>query len=127
MQHADVGAFASFLGALLLAYEPAKRIGRFPVDIQNGLVGARLIYEVLDAPLGDAPRPGLPKLRVIGGLVEIQKAKFAYRVGEEAIRGLDFVALPNQTTALVGPSGGGKSTILGLVQRFYAPERRSDH
>ena len=121
VQHADVGAFASFLGALLLAYEPAKRIGRFPVDIQNGLVGARLIYEVLDAPLGDAPRRGLPKLRVTGGLVEIQKAKFAYRVGEEAIRGLDFVALPNQTTALVGPSGGGKSTILGLVQRFYAP------
>jgi ATP-binding cassette, subfamily B, bacterial MsbA len=121
IQHADVGAFASFLGALLLAYEPAKRIGRFPVDIQSGLVGARLIYEVLDAPLGDAPRQGLPKLRVTGGLVEIQKAKFAYRVGEEAIRGLDFVALPNQTTALVGPSGGGKSTILGLVQRFYAP------
>jgi subfamily B ATP-binding cassette protein MsbA len=121
VQHADVGAFASFLGALLLAYEPAKRIGRFPVDIQSGLVGARLIYEVLDAPLGDAPRRGLPKLGVTGGLVEIQKAKFAYRVGEEAIRGLDFVALPNQTTALVGPSGGGKSTILGLVQRFYAP------
>jgi subfamily B ATP-binding cassette protein MsbA len=44
VQHADVGAFASFLGALLLAYEPAKRISRFPVDIQNGLVGARLIY-----------------------------------------------------------------------------------
>jgi ATP-binding cassette, subfamily B, bacterial MsbA len=121
VEHRDVGAFASFLGALLLAYEPAKRIGRFPVDIQNGLVGARLIYEVLDAPLGDAPRRGLPKLGVIGGLVEIQKAKFAYRAGEEAIRGLDFVALPNQTTALVGPSGGGKSTILGLVQRFYAP------
>jgi subfamily B ATP-binding cassette protein MsbA len=121
VQHADVGAFASFLGALLLAYEPAKRISRFPVDIQNGLVGARLIYEVLDAPIGDATRVGLPKLRVVEGRVEIEKVKFAYRAGEEAIRGLEFVALPNQTTALVGPSGGGKTTILGLVQRFYAP------
>jgi len=121
VQHADVGAFASFLGALLLAYEPAKRISRFPVDIQNGLVGARLIYEVLDAPLGDATRAGLPKLGVVEGRVEIEKVKFAYRAGEEAIRGLEFVALPNQTTALVGPSGGGKTTILGLVQRFYAP------
>ena len=121
VQHADVGAFASFLGALLLAYEPAKRIGRFPVDIQNGLVGARLIYEVLDAPLGDAPRGGLPELRVVEGRVEIEKVRFAYRAGEEAIRGLEFVALPNQTTALVGPSGGGKTTTLGLVQRFYAP------
>ena len=121
VQHADVGAFASFLGALLLAYEPAKRISRFPVDIQNGLVGARLIYEVLDAPIGDATRVGLPKLRVVEGRVEIEKVKFAYRAGEEAIKGLEFVALPNQTTALVGPSGGGKTTILGLVQRFYAP------
>ena len=121
VQHADVGAFASFLGALLLAYEPAKRISRFPVDIQNGLVGARLIYEVLDAPIGDATRVGLPKLRVVEGRVEIEKVKFAYRAGEEAIRGLEFVALPNQTTALVGPSGGGKTTTLGLVQRFYAP------
>jgi ATP-binding cassette subfamily B protein len=121
VQHADVGAFASFLGALLLAYEPAKRIGRFPVDIQNGLVGARLIYEVLDAPLGDAPRRDMPKLRVEGGRVEIERARFAYRTGEDAIKGLDFVAEPGQTTALVGPSGGGKSTILGLVQRFYAP------
>ena len=121
VQHADVGAFASFLGALLLAYEPAKRISRFPVDIQNGLVGARLIYEVLDAPIGDATRVGLPKLRVVQGRVEIEKVKFAYRAGEEAIRGLEFVALPNQTTALVGPSGGGKTTTLGLVQRFYAP------
>src|SRR3984957_4037533 len=121
VQHADVGAFASFLGALLLAYEPAKRIGRFPVDIQNGLVGARLIYEVLDAPLGDSPRGDLPKLRVAGGRVEIENARFAYRAGEDAIKGLDFVAEPNQTTALVGPSGGGKSTILGLIQRFYAP------
>jgi ATP-binding cassette subfamily B protein len=121
VQHADVGAFASFLGALLLAYEPAKRIGRFPIDVQNGLVGARLIYEVLDAPLGDAPRRGLPKLRVAGGRVEIENARFAYRAGEDAIKGLDFVAEPNQTTALVGPSGGGKSTILGLIQRFYAP------
>jgi ATP-binding cassette, subfamily B, bacterial MsbA len=121
VQHADVGAFASFLGALLLAYEPAKRISRFPVDIQNGLVGARLIYEVLDAPIGDATRGGLPKLHVVEGRVEIEKVKFAYRAGEEAIRGLEFVALPNQTTALVGPSGGGKTTTLGLVQRFYAP------
>jgi len=121
VEHADIGAFVSFLGALLLAYEPGKRLSRFPVDIQNGLVGARLIYEVLDAPIGDAPRPGLPALEVHGGRVLIEGACFSYRAGEEAIRNLDLVAEPNQTTALVGPSGGGKSTILGLIQRFYAP------
>jgi ATP-binding cassette subfamily B protein len=122
VQHADVGAFASFLGALLLAYEPAKRLGRFPVDVQNGLVGASLIYEVLDAPLKDAPRAGLPPLEVAQGRVRLEQARFAYRPGHDVIRGLDLVAEPDQTTALVGPSGGGKSTILGLIQRFYAPD-----
>jgi ATP-binding cassette subfamily B protein len=120
VQHGDVGAFASFLGALLLAYEPAKRLGRFPVDVQNGLVGASLIYEVLDAPLKDAPRAGLPPLQVSQGGVRIEDARFAYRAGHAVISGLDLVAEPDQTTALVGPSGGGKSTILGLIQRFYA-------
>jgi ATP-binding cassette subfamily B protein len=118
-QHADVGAFGSFLGALLMAYEPAKRLSRFPVDIQNGLVGSRLIYEVLDAPLGDEARPGLPRLEIVQGRVVIERARFAYRRGEDVINDLDLVAEPSQTTALVGPSGGGKSTILGLIQRFH--------
>ena len=122
VQHADFGAFASFLGALLLAYEPAKRLGRFQVDVQNGLVGAGLIYEVLDAPVGDEERPGLPPLAAPRGRVEIEGANYAYRRGEDVIRNLVLAAEPNQTTALVGPSGGGKSTILGLIQRFYAPQ-----
>src|SRR5436305_9169330 len=122
VQHADVGAFASFLGALLLAYEPAKRLGRFPVDVQSGLVGASLIYEVLDAPLQDVTRPGLPALAIGSGRVRLRDVRFAYRPGQEVIRGLDLVAEPDQTTALVGPSGGGKSTVLGLIQRFHAPD-----
>jgi ATP-binding cassette subfamily B protein len=122
VQHADVGAFASFLGALLLAYEPAKRLGRFPVDIQNGLVGASLIYEVLDAPLKDASQAGLPPLQTSRGRVRLEDVRFGYRSDREVICGLDLVAEPDQTTALVGPSGGGKSTILGLIQRFHAPD-----
>jgi ATP-binding cassette subfamily B protein len=118
--HGDVGAFVSFLGALLLAYEPAKRLGRLNVDIQNGLVGARLIYEVLDAPQGEPPQPLLPKLSVGNGRIVIDQARFAFRAGEYVIDGLSLVAEPSATTALVGPSGGGKTTILGLIQRFYS-------
>jgi len=118
--HADVGSFVSFLGALLLAYEPAKRLAKFPVDIQNGLVSARLIYEVLDAPQAEAPQPLLPRLAVGAGRVAIEQARFAFRPGEYVIDGLSLVAEPSATTALVGPSGGGKSTTLGLIQRFYA-------
>jgi ATP-binding cassette subfamily B protein len=118
--HGDVGSFVSFLGALLLAYDPAKRLGRLNVDIQNGLVSARLIYEVLDAPQGEAPQRNCPKLAVGVGRVVIENARFAYRPGEYVVDELNLVAEPNCTTALVGPSGGGKTTILGLIQRFYA-------
>jgi ATP-binding cassette subfamily B protein len=118
--HADVGSFVSFLGALLLAYEPAKRLSGFWVNLQNGMVSARMIYEVLDAPPGDAQTPGAPALQVTAGRLTLEGARFAYRPGEDALDGVDLVAEPNQTTALVGPSGGGKSTILGVIQRFYA-------
>jgi ATP-binding cassette subfamily B protein len=117
--HADVGSFVSFLGALLLAYEPAKRLAAFSVNLQNGLVGTRMIYEVLDAPPDDAPVDGAPALTTLKGRVTIENARFAYRPGEYVIDRLDLVAEPSATTALVGPSGGGKSTILGLIQRFY--------
>ena len=119
VQHADVGSFVSFLGALLLAYEPAKRLSGFWVNLQNGMVGARMIYEVLDSPLGDAPQSDAPALQVSVGRVTLEGARFAYRPGEYALDGVDLVAEPSQTTALVGPSGGGKSTILGVIQRFY--------
>ena len=121
--HSSPGAFVAFFGALLLSYEPAKRLGRFPVDIQNGLVNASLIYEVIDAPMAEARTPGLPGIAVPRGSVALADVAFAYRAGENVIDGLTLTAEPRATTALVGPSGGGKSTILGLIQRFYAPAR----
>src|SRR5579863_3270304 len=122
VHHADVGSFVSFLAALLMAYEPIKRLGRLNVDIQNGLVGARLIYEVLDAPEAEGHEPLRPKIKIHAGRLAIEQARFAFRPGEWVINGLDLTAEPNMTTALVGPSGGGKSTILGLIQRFYAAQ-----
>jgi ATP-binding cassette, subfamily B, bacterial MsbA len=120
IHHGDVGSFVSFLAALLMAYEPIKRLGRLNVDIQNGLVGARLIYEILDAPKAEAADPRRAPLNIDAGRLAIANARFGFRPAEWAIDGLSLVAEPNMTTALVGPSGGGKSTILGLIQRFYA-------
>ncbi len=120
--HADPGSFFSFIGSLLLAYDPAKRLGRLNLEIQNGLVGARLIYDVLDRPAVEAPVDGLPTLSVSHGHIEFDKVRFGYRTGEDVLRGLNLVGEPGKTTALVGPSGSGKSTIIGLIQRFYVPQ-----
>jgi ATP-binding cassette subfamily B protein len=119
--HADPGSFFAFVAALLMAYEPAKRLARLNLDIQNGLVGARLIYEVLDAPAAEEPRENMPPLVVEEGRIEFENVVFGYRSGEPVLGGLSLVAEPNATTALVGPSGGGKSTAIAMIQRFYDP------
>jgi ATP-binding cassette subfamily B protein len=121
VQGADAGSFFSFVAALLMAYEPAKRLARLKLEIQNGLVGAKLVYEVLDRPANETPQPGLPKLQVGAGRIESQDVRFSYREDEDVLSGLTLTVEPNATTALVGPSGGGKSTIIALLQRFYTP------
>ncbi len=122
VQHTDPGALFSFVGSLMLAYEPLKRLGRVNLDIQGGLVGARLIYDILDRPAVEAEVPGLPQLDVRGGQIVFENVRFGYRSDEAVLKDLSLVAEPNTTTALVGPSGGGKSTIIGLIQRFYTPD-----
>jgi len=118
---ADAGSFFSFIAALLLAYEPGKKLARLNLDLQHGLTGARLIYEVLDTPASETPQEHLPKLDVREGRIVFENVRFAYRDHEYVLDGLDLVAAPNATTALVGPSGGGKSTLIAMIQRFYAP------
>jgi ATP-binding cassette subfamily B protein len=119
--HADAGSFFSFLAALLMAYEPAKRLARLHLEIQNGLVGAKLVYEVLDRPAAEQPTTKVPPLKVARGRIGFEHVCFGYRPHEKVLDDLNLVGEPGQTTALVGPSGGGKSTILALLQRFYDP------
>ena len=122
---ADPGSFFSFVAALLLAYEPAKRLARLNLEIQNGLVGARLIYEVLDSPAAEIPDASQPELSVTQGKIAFDRVSFGYRDDEAVLSAMSFVAEPGKTTALVGPSGGGKSTIISMIQRFYEPSAGS--
>ena len=116
---ATPGQFFSFLAAFMLAYEPAKRLARLNMDLSSGLVGVRILFDVIDHPPTELPEDGKPALRLSSGRVEFADVQFAYRPGEKVIRDLSFVAEPGKVTALVGPSGGGKSTILNLILRFY--------
>jgi ATP-binding cassette, subfamily B, bacterial MsbA len=118
---ADPGSFFSFLAALLMAYEPAKRLAKLHLEIQNGLIGAKLVYDLLDQEAPEAPEAGRPALSVSKGRIAFETVSFAYRPEEKVLDGLDLVASPSATTALVGVSGCGKSTMIHLIQRFFDP------
>jgi ATP-binding cassette, subfamily B, bacterial MsbA len=116
---APPGEFVSFLAAFLLAYEPAKRLARLNIDLSNSLVGVRILYEVIDNPPGEPSDDDLPALALSAARVEFADVHFSYRSGTPVLRGMSFVAQRDRVTALVGSSGGGKSTVLSLILRFY--------
>ncbi|MCK0208359.1 ABC transporter ATP-binding protein/permease [Starkeya koreensis] len=116
------GEFFSVITALLLSYEPAKRLARLNIDLTTHLLGARMLFDLLDRPPVEVDAPGTPALRVEGGKIEFDDVFFGYRADEPVLRGLSFIAEPGRTTALVGPSGGGKSTVMSLLERFYEIE-----
>ncbi|WP_374114569.1 ABC transporter ATP-binding protein [Ancylobacter mangrovi] len=116
------GEFFSVITALLLSYEPAKRLARLNIDMTSHLLGARMLFEILDMKPVEQDPPGVPQLQLKGGQIEFDDVFFGYRQDEPVLRGLTFVAEAGKTTALVGPSGGGKSTVMNLIERFYEVE-----
>jgi len=116
---ATPGQFFSFLAAFMLAYEPAKRLARLNLELNTGLVGVRILFDIIDTPSTEPRDDGKPALNLSNARVEFANVNFAYRKDETIIPDLSFVAEPGKVTALVGPSGGGKSTILNLIMRFY--------
>jgi ATP-binding cassette subfamily B protein len=117
------GAFVSFIAAFILAYEPAKRLARLNLDLNSGLVGVRILFDVIDSPPTEKPDADEPPLELTAGRVEFRDIQFAYRPNEPVLRGMSFVAEPGRVAALVGPSGGGKSTVLNLLLRFHDAAR----
>lgn len=116
---ATPGQFFSFLTAFLLAYEPAKRLARLNIELNSSLIGARKLLEIVDSPASEPDDDDQPALKLTDAQVELREVSFAYRPNEPVLSRMSFVAEPGKVTALVGPSGGGKSTVLALLLRFY--------
>src|SRR3984957_5770340 len=116
---ATPGQFFSFLTAFLMAYEPAKRLARLNIELNSNLIGASKLLEIIDSPASEPADDDKPALRLTEARVELRDVSFAYRPNELVLNRMSFVAEPGKVTALVGPSGGGKSTVLALLLRFY--------
>jgi ATP-binding cassette, subfamily B, bacterial MsbA len=115
------GSVFSFITALLLAYDPARRLARVQVGLERSLVNARMLYEILDLEPRQGDRPGAADLRVAKGAVSFRNLEFSYPESLPVLRGVSFEAAAGRTTAIVGASGAGKSTLVALLLRFYDP------
>jgi ATP-binding cassette subfamily B protein len=113
------GDIMAFITALLLAYDPARRLARTQVSIERALVNARMIYELLDVAPQQQDAPDAVDAEISRGAVRFDHVSFAYVPGVPVLQNLSFVAAAGKTTAIVGASGAGKSTLVALLQRFY--------
>lgn len=114
----SLGVFMFFFFSWTFLFEPISKIGGLASTFTSGLVSARRVYEILDSPdeknLVEGLRP-----ESIQGRVVFENVDFSYSSDARAAIGLDIVAEPGETIALVGPTGAGKSTALNLLTRFY--------
>ncbi|HEY6632822.1 MAG TPA: ABC transporter ATP-binding protein, partial [Rhizobiaceae bacterium] len=117
------GSIMAFITALLLAYEPAKRLARSRVSLEAGMVGVRLMYEIADRPLQLEEAADAKPLSAGPGEIRFDHVSFSYRDEETVLNDLDLVFPAGKMTALVGASGGGKSTVLNLIMRLYDPDK----
>ncbi|WP_420587340.1 ABC transporter ATP-binding protein [Ruegeria sp.] len=119
------GQLMSFITALLMAYEPAKRLSKMRVQIEAAMVGVGLLFGLLDQKDTMQEDPEARDLLDGPGEIALRNVTFGYNGSVSVIEDMNVTFEAGKTTALVGQSGGGKSTIFGLIMRFYDPDSGS--
>ena len=115
------GEFFAFIAALLMAGEPLRRLSRLQLNLVSSAVQVRMLYDILDTPALEAESVPKSPLIVSRGEVRFDDVTFAYRQGASVLSKLSFTAPAGKTTALVGLSGSGKTTVFNLLQRLWRP------
>ncbi|MEA3336187.1 MAG: ABC transporter ATP-binding protein [Chloroflexota bacterium] len=114
-----VGVLATFVVYIMIFFRPMRSIAMLYNNLQSALAGAERIFEVLDAQPSVQDKPDAQPLARLEGSVSFEDVTFAYDPGKPVLHHVNFHATPGQTIALVGPTGGGKTTIINLLSRFY--------
>lgn len=112
------GTFFSFMAALLMLYEPIKRINEVNITIQEGSSAGERIFALLDTRPDVVDLPGASELKHVKETIVYDNVTFAYET-TEILKGISITVRVGEVVALVGESGVGKSTVLDLLPRFY--------
>ena len=114
-----IGVLVAFILYINRFFDPIRDLSQQYTQLQRAGVGAERIFNILDVPVTIQDRPTAEALPAINGEVEFRDVVFGYSPERPVLHGLNLRILPGQTVAIVGPTGAGKSTIAGLICRFY--------
>jgi subfamily B ATP-binding cassette protein MsbA len=115
----ETGQFTAFMGLLLMASQSLRQVANLQSVFAEGLTAAARLFASLDVKAEVGDRPGAKPLRLTEATVRFEAVCFSYAPGTSALENVSLQVRRGETAALVGPSGGGKSTILNLIPRFY--------
>jgi subfamily B ATP-binding cassette protein MsbA len=114
-----VGAFMAFLTALIMLYEPVKGVSKINSTIQSGLAAATRIFALLDIDAEIVDKEGAYELPSFTRSIELDNVCFSYEVNEPVLENVNLQVSCGEVLAIVGPSGGGKTTLANLLPRFH--------
>lgn len=117
------GDFTAFLLALTAAYKPARNITSTSNTVQHGLLAAEVLFDFLDSKPDIQDLPDAKELKSGKMSVKFNHVSFAYVPEEPVLQDINLTVPAGKVCALVGPSGGGKTTMFNLIERFYEPQK----
>jgi len=117
--NSTTGTFMSFLTALIMLYEPVKGVSKINSTIQSGLASATRIFSLLDTEPDIVERKDARPLPPFGDRIEYRGVTFAYGDNPPVLRDINLTIRSGEVLAVVGPSGGGKTTLANLLPRFH--------
>ena len=117
--HGEISRLLAFIVALAFGSQALRFLANYQTVLSEGLAAAGRLFAALDIAPEIADQPGAVVLDRATGALRFEDIRFSYAPDAPALEGVTLSAAPGQTVALVGPSGGGKSTLLSLIPRFY--------